>query len=373
MILLDPRNVNYALSMGVDLIHRVGVKEKSRNGDVLRLQGVVATEFAKPMERVLFHGWRDANPFFHLIEAMWMLAGRNDLKQLTPYVKRMELFSDDGGVTQPAAYGARWRGHFWQDERTTQLGYTNSYRIDQLNWAVKRLRTNPADRRVVISMWDPSTDVLAANQDSKDVPCNVMAIPVVRSGHLDLTLFNRSNDMIWGAYGANAVHFTIMQEYLAARLGLEVGLFTQLTTNMHAYVENAGDPQACWTDWPMGVDPYAMGTVKPFPLFEGWDDGHVVSDMAREQQLQQDLKVFFDHGWQESTTKARWPFLSKVVVPMAAAHHHWKTKRGRDRYEGALDILDQCQASDWRLAAKEWIMRRYLKWEQAADDGVKHG
>jgi hypothetical protein len=360
MLFIDARNVNYAISQGVTLIHQLGVPEPSRAGDVLRMPAPVATIYTNPNERVLFHPWRDANPFFHLVEAIWMLAGRDDLKQLTPYVKRMELFSDDGGVTQPAAYGARWRNH-----RFEGLGWT-----DQLNWAVKRLRDNPNDRRVVIQMWDPFTDVAATNRDSKDVPCNLTALPWVGNGKLHLTVFNRSNDMIWGAYGANAVHFSVMLEYLACRLGLEVGTYTQISNNFHAYVENAGDPLACWTNWPGGVDPYAYGTVKPMGLFEGFQEHS--SDAVRERILQDDLKVFFTYGWQDSATKARWPFLSKVVVPMAAAHQHWKTKRGRDRYEGALEILDQVQASDWRLAAKEWIMRRYRKWEQAADDGVQH-
>jgi hypothetical protein len=35
-----------------------------------------------------------------------------------------------------------------------------------------------------------------------------------------MTVTNRSNDLCWGMLGANYVHFTILQEYLAARLGV---------------------------------------------------------------------------------------------------------------------------------------------------------
>lgn len=359
MIVLDPRNVNYALPMGVDLVHRLGVAEPSRAGDVLRVPVPVTTVYSRPCERVLFHDWRDANPFFHLVEAMWMLAGRNTLADLTPYVARMKEYSDDGGVTQPAAYGHRWRSHMVHDSNAGPEGWR-----DQLDWVVARLRDNPRDRRVVIQMWDPLTDIDAANAGGKDVPCNLVALPWASDGKLHLTVFCRSNDMVWGAYGANAVHFSILLEYLAARVGLEVGTYTQVSNNFHAYVETAGDPEACWpTAWG-GADPYAQGVVAPFPLFDGeWGLVGSVSDGQRDRILREDLAAFFGHGAAESATKARWPFLKRVVVPMTLAHQHWKGQRGADRYEGALEILDRCEASDWRLAGKEWIMRRYNKWK----------
>lgn len=369
MIVLDPRNVNYALPMGVDLVHRIGLPEPSRAGDVLRVPVPVTTVYSRPCERVLFHDWRDANPFFHLVESMWMLAGRNTLADLTPYVARMKEYSDDGGVTQPAAYGHRWR--FFADGRTNG----DLPAIDQLDWVVARLRDNERDRRVVIQMWDPETDMTAADAGGRDVPCNLEALPWVSEGKLHLTVFNRSNDMVWGAYGANAVHFSVLLEYLAARIGLEVGTYTQISNNFHAYVETAGDPQACWpTAWG-GMDPYAQGLVVPFQLNTDWDmsensvadpngaEGGIMTAFRRDRIMRQDLTVFFEHGAAESSTKARWPFLKRVVVPMALAHQHWKGHRGEDRYEGALEILDRCEASDWRLAGKEWIMRRYNKWK----------
>lgn len=363
MIVLDTRNVNHALCQGVSLVHQIGLREGSRNGDVLRVPVPVTTVYGCPTERVLFLPWRDANPFFHLVESMWMLAGRNTLADLTPYVARMRDYSDDGGLTQPAAYGHRWR--FFADDRTNgDLPFN-----DQLDWVVQRLRANPADRRVVIQMWDPERDIEAADRNGKDVPCNLTALPWVSEGSLHLTVFCRSNDMVWGAYGANAVHFSLLLEYLACRLGLEVGTYTQISNNFHAYIETAGDPSAVWpVDWT--TDPYSAGTVEPFGLFDDWgmfseNPGNDQAELRRDRILREDLAVFFEHGAAESATKARWPFLKRVVVPMALAHQHWKGGKGADRYEGALEILDRCEASDWRLAAKEWIMRRYNKWKAA--------
>lgn len=372
MIVLEARNVNYALPQGVTHLHRWGVREPSRAGDVLRELQPVTTVYTDPMERVCLHPWRDANPFFHLIESLWMLAGRDDLATMKRYVSTFGQFSDDG-KTVPAAYGKRWRG--WRPQE--QAGLTEdggAYLVwsDQLDWVVRRLRDNPRDRRTVIQMWDPAVDPSRADAGGKDVPCNLTALPFETDGKLNLTVFCRSNDMVLGAYGANVVHFSFLLEYLAGRVGLGVGSYYQVSNNFHAYVENAGDPNACWpTEWGP-VDPYAMGAVEPFPIFEGFETGNAVTggdvytDEAREKVIAQDLKLFFDEGPEVANRAARWPFLRKVVAPTALAHRHWKNGKGEDRFLGALEILQQMPAgNDWRRACEEWVTRRYQKWSSA--------
>jgi len=364
MIVLDARNVNYALPQGVTHLHAFGVREPSRAGDVLREVSPVTTIYQAPMERVLHHPWRDANPFFHLIEALWMLAGRDDLSTLTRYVTRFRDFSDDG-VTVPGAYGKRWRDWFHPADGT-------SGSADQLDWVVRRLRDNPRDRRTVIQMWDAYVDPGRADNGSKDVPCNLIALPFETEGHLNLTVFCRSNDMVLGAYGANAVHFSFLLEYLAARVGLKVGRYWQVSNNFHAYVENAGDPQACWpTEWGP-VDPYAMGKVRPFPIFESFDLEAPANftDTHRDRRLREDLAVFFDEGAFAASQMVRWPFLSRIAIPMALAHKHFKTNKGDERYLGAIEILSQMPANnDWRLAAMEWMERRQRSFYKAQSDG----
>lgn len=361
MIVLEARNVNYALAQGVDFIHRAGQPEPSRAGDVLRVPYPVTTVYESPVERVCLHPWRDANPFFHLVEAMWMLAGRNDLKPLTNLVSTFANYSDDG-VTVPGAYGERWRE--WEVPLLESDGGKPTgdsyFWVDQLTWVVSRLRANPKDRRVVIQMWDPAVDIARVELDGKDVPCNLTVLPFVVDGALNITVFCRSNDMVWGAYGANAVQFSFLLEYLAARIGLRVGRYYQVSNNFHAYVETAGDPLACWPVAWAGVDPYARGEIAPRAL----DHGFPLVDDRNERWLREDLKVFFEHGPVETITKARWPFLRDIVAPMALAHQHWKKTRGEDRFVGALEILEQLPSTnDWRRAGAEWISRRYDRWK----------
>lgn len=359
MIVLNARNVNDALPKGLALIQKYGEREESRNGPVLRVPEPVATVYSHPCERVLFAPWRDANPTFHVIEALWMIAGRNDLKQLTPYVARMADFSDDGGKTQPAAYGKRWRAHEVRDDSWP----------DQLTWAAQRLLANPGDRRVVVQMWDPYIDIWAADHGGKDVPCNLTMLPYVARGTLNMTVLCRSNDLLLGLFGANAVHLTFAHEYLARRVDLPVGEFTTVSNNLHLY---ESDLKKVYTA-EQSEDPYVAGRVCNYSIFDDWDLGFPNSaeiDRQREIIIAQDLKIFFEHSAREAATKARWPFLRRVAAPMALAHEHWRNTKGEDRYLGALEILQQVQASDWRRAAEEWIRRRHQRWLVAADGGA---
>ena len=113
MKVINARNVNDALLLGIDLFnddtnYRV---QESRNGTTYEALEPVTTVYSNPCERVCLLKARDANPFFHYIESLWMLAGRKDLKPLTYFVKSMEDFSDDG-ETLWGAYGWRWKSYF---------------------------------------------------------------------------------------------------------------------------------------------------------------------------------------------------------------------------------------------------------------------
>jgi hypothetical protein len=330
MYTIQARNAQQALPRGLNLLKAFAKREESRAGDVLRFPGPVATELFHPNERVIFHPWRDANPFFHIVEAAWMLAGRDDLAQLTPYVARMSEFSDDGGLTQPGAYGRRWRGHaLWPD---------------QLDWVIKRLRANPNDRRVVIQMWDPLWDIELADANSADVPCNVSMIPWVMDGALHLSIFNRSNDIIWGLYGANAVHFSMCLEHLAGCLNLNIGTMTTFSNNFHAYVERI--PKSISYDL---SDPYLTHDVSPLVMSPG--EGYT------DKFVKEELNNFFDAGPSEAMFKSNWPWVRRVLAPMVFAHQRYKGQRTM-RKEGVLNILAAVAATDWRRAATEWVERR---------------
>lgn len=354
MKVLEVRNVQEALPAGLDYLRREGVERDSRNGPVLVAPGPVTTVFREPRERVIFWPERDANPFFHLAESLWMLAGRDDVAYPAQFVKRMRDFSDDGKIFH-GAYGFRWRNHFLLEVEDPPAGAAGYSSIDQIESIILMLTRNPDDRRCVLQMWDATVDL---GRKGKDIPCNTQAyFSRGGDGELNMTVCCRSNDMIWGAYGANAVHFSYLQEYIAAGIGCEVGRYWQMSNNYHAYADlfeklepladRAPDPFRTKEDFFYDV---VADPMTPFPL---------VSTPLK--QWRQDLAMFLDEG---VVIGLRDPFFRRVATPMLLAHRAYQENTGEERYEKALEILGQCQALDWKAAGKQWVTRRYEKWKE---------
>ena len=175
----------------------------------------VATVIDEPRRRVHVVPGRRANPFLGMSEALHVLAGRSDVASLLPYNQRIVEFSDNGNWLY-GAYGPRIK--------------------HQIPLLLDRLRADPNDRRSLLSIWEDRD--LDAN--TKDPPCNDIAAFKLREGLLHMTVFNRSNDLHWGLYAVNIYQFSVLQEYLAARLGVELGTQTHISNSLHIYTEGPG-------------------------------------------------------------------------------------------------------------------------------------
>ena len=69
MQVLFASNPDDALVKGIMLLKCHGTLEDSRVGPVLVAPTPIATVYPQPRKRVSFSAIRDANPFFHLVEA----------------------------------------------------------------------------------------------------------------------------------------------------------------------------------------------------------------------------------------------------------------------------------------------------------------
>jgi hypothetical protein len=331
MLLLHNRNVEENYDVGVRQVRHIGAKSLSRAGEVLVAPYPVMSVYDNPTERVLLDPKRRANPFFHLFEALWMLSGSRDATLLDTYVSDFsKRFAEEGGG-QHGAYGARWRSWFG---------------TDQLNYVVGALEKDPNDRRVVISMWDTRTDL--GNNVKKDLPCNTHIYPRIVDGRLDLTVCCRSNDIIWGAYGANAVHFSVLQEYLAGRIGVRIGRLYQLSNNWHAYTDVLD--KVAPKEYDPICDYYRTETVWPRPMGEYWP------------AWDEDLKAYME--WHANLCEGSWAFdnpsswvyknrwFAEVAIPMAVTW--WAHKQNFNKINPRLEAAE-IKASDWRAAALMWL------------------
>lgn len=341
----EARSVTEALQKGLEHLLHEGLQENSRNGPVLVAPGPVCTEYLNPKARVLFSPTRDANPWFSMFESLWMLSGNNDIEFPCYFAKTYGQYSDDG-KTMWDAYGHRWRRFFgW----------------DQLDAIVAELKANAQSRRCVLSMWNAAPtigeqlhegsddDFYVATHGGKAVPCNTQAYFDVRGGKLNMTVLNRSNDAVFGCYGANAVHFSFLLEYMAVRVGVPMGVYRQFSNNLHLYTT---PPPRAWAE--RVIEECREVAEEPHgPSMEpGFDD---------------DLKVFMQGARamiRESTTQAlavmmhpmdyRTALFQAVAAPMFNA---WYCRKNR-----MLDMSDrwtaQIAAPDWKRACQEWIARR---------------
>lgn len=318
MIVQECDSADGAMRGGLRLLLEKGCERPSRNGRVLVMAEPVATVYRWPERRVVMSPVRDANPFFHLFEALWMLAGRNDVALPARYAQRMSEYSDDG-VTLAGAYGHRWRVHFGGD---------------QLEPVVQALRANHDDRRQVVQMWDAGRDLLEGQAARKDLPCNLAAtVQIGPAGDLDMVVFQRSGDALWGVHGANVVQFTVLMEYLAQRVGVDMGRLTHVTANYHLYEPYWGLARSIVGD-SGGCDEEGRCV-----LLGAWAAGW---DAACED---------FCAGGEGGGLR----FFREVALPMRQAHGLHKA--GDD--ESALRVMrTKMPACDWRSAGEAWIKRR---------------
>lgn len=322
MTTITVRNVEHALVDGLWRLRTSGFQQETRNGPVLRMAGPVITHYKRPWERLCMDPKRDANHVFHLMETIWMLAGENDVSWLLPFNSNFEGYAEDDKL-QHGAYGFRWRTHFG---------------VDQIQEVLLELE-KPNTRRAVMAMWDPKSDLGA---DKRDLPCNTHIYFEVLNDKLNMTVCCRSNDMIWGAYGANAVHFSMLQELLALELDVRVGNYYQISNNFHMYTQ-MGPGLALMQNTPTDTEcQYVSGMAQTLPLLSA---SETIWDFI------QDCEAMVNQPSPKLTTF----FMRRVARPLRAAY--LARKQGLE-WRILLDDVPDC---DWLLAFRMWAARREPK------------
>lgn len=334
------------------------VKKPSRCGDVLMIDEPVTITYSHPRERVLLNAARDANPFFHMYEALWMLAGRNDVAPLAYYNSKIAQFSDDD-QTLNGAYGQRWRNGSNQEDAHEGQYWNLSH--DQLRLIIQHLKSKPDSRRAVLQMWNVEDDLLKVNS-SKDVCCNTSVMFSIRDTRpddalefvespvfLDMTVTNRSNDLVLGMLGTDYVTFSMLQEYVASCLGVEVGVYNHFTNNLHVYLDN-WKPDEWLADKTPG---YVASMVLP-PLRRPTDSRHMDPNV---DGWDQEIRDFVEVNKNGKTRQILWNtfFLDRVAQPMMDAFHCHKA----GDHKQATHYLGNIASNDWREACIWWITRRH--------------
>jgi len=250
-----------------------------------------------------------------------MLTGAKNVAPLVDFNPRIAVYTEE--LDMHGAYGWRWR---------------EAFNMDQLEETILQLKSNPKSRQVVISMWAPLLDF--TTHPWNDRPCNTHLYLDCRGGKLNMTVCCRSNDMLWGAYGANVVHFSILQEFIAQAIRLPMGVYRQFSNNFHVYTDVPMVAEFLSNPPTYSEDHYRNGKDLHIPLVA---DDEIYTDFLEDCQ---ELTWRFKPEGNVYATR----FIRDVADPLKRAY--LERKAGRPY---TLAGIEWC---DWKLGFHDWIKRR---------------
>lgn len=241
MFTAEYNGINDFLVGASKLLLKYGVKRETRDNSCYELPEPFIFKINDPTARWVTIPERRWNLSLPYAESLWLASGRNDMEYISHYLKRMMDFSDDKKFMR-GGYGPRFR-YFNGSQNDYQISIGNEkggVYIDQFKYIVECFKDDLNTRRAVLNIDDTMKDEFGNDgkiKVTKDIPCTRLLHFQCNSlnGKLDLTVFMRSNDFLWGASAVNIFNFTFIQEYFSAILGMEIGSYYHIANNFHYY------------------------------------------------------------------------------------------------------------------------------------------
>ena len=126
-----------------------------------------------------------------------------------------------------AIYGFQWR-HFGAEYISCNANYSGQG-YDQLRQLVHTLKTNPSDRRMIVSAWNPP-----ALENMALPPCHYAFQVTVINETLNLLWNQRSVDVMLGL-PFNIASYALLLHLLAKEAGLKEGKLIGFLADVHIY------------------------------------------------------------------------------------------------------------------------------------------
>jgi thymidylate synthase len=157
-----------------------------------------------------------------IYELLWFLRGDTNVAYLRENgVTIWDEWADPEGELGPV-YGAQWRSWPTRDGGT----------IDQIAEVVRRIRTDPDSRRLIVSAWNPADIGRMALP-----PCHCLFQFYVANGRLSCQLYQRSGDVFLGV-PFNIASYALLTHMVAHVTGLEPGEFIHTLGDAHLYLNH---------------------------------------------------------------------------------------------------------------------------------------
>jgi len=219
-----------------------GFKKEGRNGGTLSFPGAMMkyslTDGTLPMfttKRVFWKGVRE--------ELLWFIRGSTSAKELSD--KGVRIWDDNStrefldsrcldyeeGELGPV-YGFQWR-HWGAEYKGVDHDYTGEG-IDQLANVIHLLKTDPYNRRIIMSAWNVGElDKMALP------PCHSFVQFLVHGDRLTCLMYQRSADMGLGV-PFNVTSYSLLTHMVAHVTGLKAHQFVHMIGDVHVYNDHIG-------------------------------------------------------------------------------------------------------------------------------------
>lgn len=165
-----------------------------------------------PSDKIVTTPQRKFNTDYAEYEWNWYLKGDRDASEIAARAKIWKQMMVPGTTEVNSNYG-----YFWKLN-------------DQLQRIVTELRFNPESRRAIIVHYD----IHELDRYKYDTPCNDMLNFYIKDGKLELTVFARSIDLVFG-FCNDQYTFAKLMELIAYQLEIPVGQMHWMVTNLHIY------------------------------------------------------------------------------------------------------------------------------------------
>ena len=188
-----------------------------------------------------------------IYELLWFIKGDTNIKYLQDNgVRIWNEWADENGDLGPV-YGSQWRN--WNGEG-----------IDQLADVIAKLKTNPNDRRLIVSAWN-----VAKIPQMKLPPCHMMFQFYVADGKLSCMLYQRSCDMFLGV-PFNIASYSLLTMMIAQVCGLKPGEFIHTLGDTHIYHNHFEQVQTQLARTQLSRTPYPLPQMKVNPAVKDIND-----------------------------------------------------------------------------------------------------
>lgn len=178
-------------------------------------------QLLNPVERVIYSRERMCNIVFHFAEFFWYMTDDNSLEMIGYYAKNMKKYSQDGKILPGTGYGKKINKKL-RDGKS------------QIEHIVELLKRDPDSKRAVIQIFE--SDELC-DTESIDVSCTLALQFLLRNNRLYCIAYMRANDMYIGN-ASDVFSFTMIQEYIARLLNVEIGTYYHIVGSSHIYKVN---------------------------------------------------------------------------------------------------------------------------------------